>query len=390
MPAGGLKAARVPTVLLTIGRLPKALDFARAFATHGWRVVVAEPFARHLTGDSRAVSACHVTPPPSASKAAYLDALLGVIRTESVDLVLPISEETLHVAHLHGRLPAGVRLFAPAPHMLLALHDKARFPALARAHGLPAPQTALLGTAEAAEIAATGDYVLKPVLSCSGRGVSLHYAGEPFPAAGDRAMVVQRRLPGAHVSSFTLAHEGAVQVTSLYRGTIMAGTVAVAFERIERPDIAELIAGFVKATGHSGFISFDFIDDAEGRPQAIECNPRVTSGVHFIETADLAPAILAPFSQSIRFRRQRRMQQLWPALTETQGSILQPRRYARNVKALFTSRDVTWDWRDPKPLIAMPVTAFGIIRMAAAQGRSFGEVSTDDISWFEGEGRAAV
>ncbi|WP_376987700.1 ATP-grasp domain-containing protein [Bosea sp. R86505] len=372
-------------MLLTIGRLPKALDFARSFHAAGWRVVVAEPFGRHLTGASNSVVRSLTTPPPSASKAAYLEALLTIIREERIDLVLPLSEETMHVAHLHGRLPAGVRLFAPPPEILLPLHDKARFPVLASAHGLPVPATALLGTPEAARIAADGPFVLKPVLSCSGRGVSLHEAGAAVSGPDGSAMVVQRRLPGAHVSSFTLAHQGRVQVTVLYRGTVMAGTVAVAFERIARPDIAALIEGFVARLGHSGFISFDFIDDAEGRPQAIECNPRVTSGVHFVETADLAPAIFAPFAQPLGLRRHSKMQQLYPTLTETQGSILTPRRYLHNVRQLFTSRDVTWDRTDPMPLISMPVTAFGIIRMAMAQRRTFGQVSTDDISWFDGE-----
>lgn len=375
----------MPSLLLTIGRLPKALDFARSFHAAGWRVVVAEPFGRHLTGASNSVARSVTTPPPSASKAAYLEALLTIIREERIDLVLPLSEETMHVAHLHGRLPAGVRLFAPHPEILLPLHDKARFPVLARAHGLPVPATALLGTPEGARIATDGPFVLKPVLSCSGRGVSLHEAGAALPAPGGSAMVVQRRLPGAHVSSFTLAHQGRVQVTVLYRGTVMAGTVAVAFERIARPDIAALIEDFVARLGHSGFISFDFIDDAEGQPQAIECNPRVTSGVHFVETADLAPGILAPFAQPLGLRRHSKMQQLYPTLTETQGSILTPRRYLHNVRQLFTSRDVTWDRTDPMPLISMPVTAFGIIRMAMAQRRTFGQVSTDDISWFEGE-----
>jgi len=31
----------MPSLLLTIGRLPKALDFARSFHAAGWRVVVA-------------------------------------------------------------------------------------------------------------------------------------------------------------------------------------------------------------------------------------------------------------------------------------------------------------------------------------------------------------
>ena len=43
------------TVLLTLGRLPKALELARALRAAGARVLVAEPFAKHLTGTSRAV-----------------------------------------------------------------------------------------------------------------------------------------------------------------------------------------------------------------------------------------------------------------------------------------------------------------------------------------------
>ena len=51
-------------LLLTLGRLPKALDVARGFADLGWRVVVAEPFKRHLAGASRAVAQSHrVTAP---------------------------------------------------------------------------------------------------------------------------------------------------------------------------------------------------------------------------------------------------------------------------------------------------------------------------------------
>ena len=49
-------ASAASTALVTLGRLPKALDIARALQASGWRVIVAEPYARHLTGASRAVS----------------------------------------------------------------------------------------------------------------------------------------------------------------------------------------------------------------------------------------------------------------------------------------------------------------------------------------------
>ena len=372
------------TVLITIGRLPKALDFARAFRARGWKVIVAEPFGRHLTGASNTVAVSRVTPAPSAGKAAYLDALLDIVARDGVDLVLPLSEETMHVAHLRDRLPAGVKLFAPAVDDLLALHDKQRFATLADGLGLTVPRTAALGTAEAEALAMRGDYVVKPALSCSGRGLAFGLAGtSPRPASSDVRQIVQQRIDGAHLSTFSIAHAGRVAITVVYRSLVVSGTVAVAFERVDHPAITAWVEDFVAKTGHTGFISFDFIVDGEGCAHAIECNPRVTSGVHFIETADLAAATLDPAASPPRFRASTRMQQFYPTLTETQASVFDRSRFGSNLKVLVTAPDVTWSLRDPWPFITMPVTAFQIIARSITTGRSFGEVSTEDISWFE-------
>ncbi len=372
------------TVLITIGRLPKALDFARAFRARGWKVIVAEPFGRHLTGASNTVASSRMTPAPSAGKAAYLDALLDIVARDGVDLVLPLSEETMHVAHLRDRLPSGVSVFAPPVDELLALHDKQSFAALADRLGLTVPRTAALGSTDAEALAMACDYVVKPALSCSGRGLAFGLAGTaPHPASSDARQIVQQRIEGDHFSTFSIAHAGRVATTVVYRGLVMSGTVAVAFERVEHPAITGWVEDFVSRTRHTGFISFDFIVDGEGAPHAIECNPRVTSGVHFIETADLAAATLDPTAPPPRFRTSTRMQQFYPTLTETQGSVFDRSRFGTNFATLLTARDVTWSLRDPWPFVTMPVTAFQIIARSITTGRSFGEVSTEDISWFE-------
>jgi len=372
------------TVLITIGRLPKALDFARAFQARGWTVIVAEPFERHLTGASNTVARSLVTPAPSAGKAAYLEALLEIIARHGVDLVLPLSEETMHVAHLRDRVPPGVTVYAPPAADLLALHDKQSFAALAAAHGLTVPPTAALGSPEASALAQVSDYVVKPALSCSGRGVAFGLAGtEPVPGSEDARQIVQKRIRGAHFSTFSIAHAGRVSITVVYRGLVMSGTVAVAFERVEHPGIAAWVEDFVARRGHTGFIAFDFIVDAEGCPYAIECNPRVNSGVHFIETEDLAAATLDPAAPAPRLRDTLWMQQFYPTLTETQGAILKPSRFGACFRALTRAKDVTWSPKDPWPFIGMPVTAFQIIAASIRTGLSFGEVSTADISWFE-------
>jgi hypothetical protein len=376
------------TVLITIGRLPKALDFARSFKAAGWRVLLAEPFKTHLTGASNCVDRSFQVPPPSKGKEAYLVALLRLIEDERVDLVLPLSEETMHVAHLSGRLPAQTRLYAPAVGKLLALHDKARFPALAQSHGLAVPDTALIETPLAQVIADTRDFVVKPIFSCSGRAVSLHPSGTSLIAIAanlTEPAVVQVQVKGKQYSTFAIAHDGKLLVNVIYQGAVMTGSVAVAFERVEVPAIQEWVETFVARQGHSGFISFDFFVDEAGIAWAIECNPRVTSGVHFIQTEDLAPAILDPGRFPIRLKPTTLMQQFYPTLTEVQAAMFRGAHYWDRLKVLRTATDVTWDARDPMPFITMPITAFSIIAMSIRQQQTFGQVSTQDISWFEGE-----
>lgn len=372
------------TVLLTLGRLPKALDFARSFHEAGWRVLVAEPFKSHLTGTSKSVAASFVVPPPCRGKQAYLTALAKIIVEQNVDLVLPLSEETMHVAALKPLVPDHVRVYAPDPDILLPLHDKATFIALAASHGLAVPETADLGSEAAVELAATQDYVIKPVYSCSGRGVSLHKAGTPLPVGTSEKAIVQVQLSGGQYSTFAIAHAGKVIINIIYQGTIMSGSVAVAFERVSQPAIDTWVTDFVAATGHSGFISFDFFVSDAGIARAIECNPRVTSGVHFIETSGLAQAILEPETAVLTLKPDRPLMQFYSTLTEVQGSMFKTGFLAK-AKAMLTAQDVTWQASDPMPLLALPIVAFPMIIQCIKTQKTFGEVFTDDIVWFEGE-----
>lgn len=375
------------TVLVTLGRLPKALDICRSFAAGGWRVVVAEPHARHLCGASGSVTRSVRLPAPADGKRAYLQALADAVRHHGADLVVPVSEEAMHVAFLPQLLPR-VPVFAMPPGAMLALHHKGRFVEIARAEGLAVPETHPLGSAAAAELARTGRVVVKPIHSAAGRGVRVLAEGAPLPAPDPEApAIVQRFLPGSEFSSCTLARGGRVVGTVVYRGVQFAGSVACAFERVAHPEAEAWIARLVAALRWTGFISFDLREDAEGRIHGIECNPRTTSGLHFFRTEDIAPAILG-ISDVLAHRDATRLQQFWSCLTETQlAAFRRDRAFAGHLKRLLATRDVTWSARDPVPLLTMPFTAWPIMRDAARQRVPFGEVATLDVGWFEGEAK---
>jgi hypothetical protein len=384
------------TVLLTLGRLPKALEIARSFAAAGWRVLVAEPFPRHLCAVSRAVSATHVVTAPAVDRERYLAELIALVERERVELVVPVSEEAMHASFVAPHLPAGARLYSMPSARLLEMHDKHAFVGAVRRLGLEAPDTHALGDPSAAALAAEAPYVVKPVYSCSGRGVRFCTAGQPLPAPGAEPTIVQRFVAGDVRTSFTLAHAGRVLKTIVYRGVVMSGTVAVCFERVPAlPAVERWVEAFVAASGWSGFVSFDFVVDATGAAHAIECNPRATSGIHFVHPDDLARGIAAPEDpRPIRTKEVLRLQQFFPCLTETQRSLYADRgRFRDNLRALIGTRDVTWDARDPWPLLTMPATTWEIIRLALRQRKTFGEVATLDVGWYAPaaaeDGRAA-
>lgn len=276
-------------------------------------------------------------------------------------------------------------MFTPPPDQLLALHDKLRFIGRAAELGLPVPETFPIDSPEAAAYAQSYDFIVKPTLSSAGKGLAIHEAGSAVPTL-DEPGLLQQHLPGEELSTFSVAHEGRVIGTVAYQGRIVSGTVAVCFEVIPEPEPALLdwVEGFVAGTGHSGFLSLDFRRDTAGQLLPMECNPRTTSGVHFVEPEDLAEAILEPASaRRLRLREERVLQQFFPGLTETQGAFFKGRPWRGNLKYLFGCRDVSWQRRDPWPFLLLTPASYEILRRTLFRGMSFGEATTEDIGWYE-------
>ncbi len=368
------------TVLLTLGRLPPAVDIARSFHNAGWRVIVAEPFKMHMARTSNAVELSLQVPAPVDGHDAYLQALLGIIKEHAVDLVVPVSEETMHVTALGPLLPPNVRMFANAHEQTLRLHSKHDFIATAKAAGLAVPATARVGTDASGEIADTGDYIMKPEFSCSGRGVQQRGAGQKLESTSLDQLIIQQHIAGDEYSGFAIARGGNMLAASVYRGSVRHGSVAVAFERAESPAIADWMATFIAAETLTGFVAFDFIVDDSGAAHAIECNPRATSGLHFIDDAGIAPMIAGDADEG-RMRSNQHLQEFWSNWTHFLSVLRQPEERRHTWRAIRRSRDVTWSRRDPWVFLLATFSTWPIIGRAIRRRETFAEVLALDIEW---------
>lgn len=371
------------TVLLTLGRLPKALAVARACHAAGCRVLVADPFRWHVCKPSRAVAQSFRVTAPNSSLTDYHQDLLDIVHAESVDLIIPISEEALHVAGLADRLPAGVRLWTSSLNQLAELHHKRDFIALARSRGLAVPDTFATNEDAASALAQRCDYVEKPVHSCSGIGLRFARAGDPLDSSS-ADVIAQTKLEGDLLSSLSIVSRGSEIATVLYRGRVFAGTVAICFERVdEAPTTRRWISEFVADSDYSGFLAFDFIVDAAGEARAIECNPRATSGVHFFDAAALGRALLDPdASEGIELAAGKRFQWAYSTLTETYAALFRPREFARRFKEMRSARDVIWAANDPLPFLLMTPMSWEILWPVMTSSLTLGEATQRDIAWF--------
>ena len=371
------------SVLLTLGRLPKALEIARAFDSVGCRVIVAEPLRWHVCKPSSSVASSYTVTAPNVDLDRYLRELLDIISQEDIDLVVPISEEAVYVSLLHGRLPPDVRLACPLFEQMDLLNNKLSFADWAIEHNLSVPPTFAAHTDEASELASRKNYVLKPSNGYSGVGVKLRQKGEILDVS-EPGLIVQEQIQGRHISSLSLLKNGHDLCTVLYEGRVFADTVAVCSQRIDvLPQISTWIEKFALAGKLTGFFALDFILDDQGIPWVIECNPRVTSGIHFFDNRSTANALLNPDSEDTVTLKPSPARYQWgySTLTEVWRSVFQPKEFFRKFKELINARDAVWDINDPWPFILMMPMSSEIMWTAMTSSMTLGEVSQLDIAW---------
>jgi hypothetical protein len=353
------------TILVSGGKMTKALVLARLFYAAGHRVVLVETARYRLTGHrfSRAVDAFHVVPDPTAPE--YADALLRIVQDEGVDVWVPVSSpasslpEARAAELLHGHCEV-VHLDTES---LRRVDDKHAFAEMAAAVGLAVPATHRITDPQQVldfDFAShPGPWVLKSIAYDPVRRLDLTPLPRPTPAetaafvrdlpiSPAQPWILQELLAGTEWCTHGTARAGRVQVWACCRSSAWQLT----YEEVEHPAIRAWVEAFVAAYDLTGQVSFDFMEDADGTVRAIECNPRTHSAITLLAgRPEVSAAYLDddadPVEPPVGGRPTYWLHhELWQALRHPATAPGRLRTIARGTEAVL-------DGHDPLPFLAL-------------------------------------
>ncbi len=372
-------------IALTGARAPATLELASRFAADGVDVDLVDSAPWALGRWSRAHGPLFRIPSPRHESEQCAARLRELSAARHWQAIVPTCEEIFHLARWVADDPQrlGAPLWAPPFATLAGVHHKGAFVTWAEAAGLPVPQTFELTTplTELPRASRHGAWVLKPAWSRFGTRVHLIGNSDPWPATVVPSMrepwILQRRLHGTPWCSWSVARSGELLAHSAYRVEATAGPIgaAIAFEMQRHVRIEAWVAQFVAVHELTGQFAFDFIDTADG-PLPLECNPRLTSGVHgYRGTRGVGDALVCAFS-SVDASAPRSV--IHPADGQRFTSAIALRTYRQRASFGADLLDIPNDSRPRR----LQLLSYGWL-MAAAAWRHMDPraYSTHDIEW---------
>ena len=356
-------ASEPRTILISGGKMTKALALARAFHRAGHRVVLVEAHRYRLTGHrfSRAVDRFYAVPAPQAP--GYADALLEIVRKERVDVYVPVCSPVASRfdADAEAVLAPLCEVLHGDPATVRTLDDKHAFSVLAAslglsvpdAHRITDPQQVLDFDFDSAE----RPYILKSIPYDPVRRLDLTQLPRPTPAetaefvralpiSEEHPWILQEFIAGQEYCTHTTARDGRPQLHCCCESSAFQ----INYAMVDVPEIEAWVRRLVGALRLTGQVSFDFIRAHDGRLYAIECNPRTHSAITmYYDHPDVARAYLETGVQPIAPRATSRpthwlYHELWRLATHPSGA-------RRRLRSIARGKDAIFDWGDPLPFL---------------------------------------
>ncbi|WGV24426.1 ATP-grasp domain-containing protein [Halotia branconii] len=302
------QAANPKNILISGGKMTKALQLARSFHAAGHRVILLETDKYWLSGHqfSQAVDKFYTVPAPQKNSESYIQALENIIKQENIDVYVPV---TSPVGSYYDSLAKPVlsqycEVFHFDADVTQMLDDKFALAQKARSLGLSVPKSFKITSAEQVlNFDFSGEsrkYILKSIAYDSVRRLDLTKLPcatpeetaafvKSLPISPEKPWIMQEFIPGKEFCTHSTVRDGELRLHCCCESSAFQ----VNYENVENSQIREWVRHFVKELKLTGQISFDFIVSEEGTAYVIECNPRTHSAITtFYNHPEVAAAYL--------------------------------------------------------------------------------------------------
>ncbi len=374
-------------ILITGGRAPAALELARVFHHAGHTVFMAESLRGHLSQPSNTIEKNFIIPQPRQQTFAFIATLKKIIIENQIDMLIPTCEEVFYIAMEREQFPCLV--FAEPIKKLNDFHNKWNFVVNAVEQELYVPETMLIRNQDDLLHAYSQwrKLVIKPVYSrFASRTLilpTLKQALSTLRFDSKSNWVAQEYKAGRQICTYSVCLNGRVTAHTAYPSTFTAGQGAtIAFEHINHPAIFKWVKTFVEKNDFTGQIAFDFIETPDGQLYGLECNPRATSGVHLLAShPNFVEAFLNPNILCINPVKDHTSMLASAMLIYGFPNALKKNKLGSWFSTFFTSRDVIFDIKDPRPFLLQFRSIFAYLKIARKKKITPLEASTFDIEW---------
>jgi glutathione synthase/RimK-type ligase-like ATP-grasp enzyme len=273
-------------VLILGARAPAALEWARAAATAGWQVTVADSLRWPMTRFSKAGQDYVRLPEPRNNTSDWINAIQQLVIKKKVDWIIPTCEEVFYLAWCAEKLKPFCQIFTSDFSLLNQLHHKGQFAEMTQQWNLQAPKSFVIKDKKqlAAFSEKSTDYVFKPAYSRFATNTLISPSSEKLnqlEPTNEAPWIAQEFIAGKEHCSFSLIQQGEVIAHACYHPKYRVGKGSGIYFEVTYPlEILEFIKQFAQTTQYTGQVGFDFIESTDGKFYVLECNPRATSGVH--------------------------------------------------------------------------------------------------------------
>lgn len=367
--APGVHIPGCKSVLISGGKMTKALQLARSFHRAGHRVVLCETSKYAVTGHrfSNAVDKfCIVDDPRSP---AYAESLRRIVREEAIDVYVPVCSplasryDSAVVEALEGECD----VLHPHPSIIDQLDDKYQFAKTAEAFGLRAPKSYLIThPSQVIEMdfsSETRPFILKSIpydairrldltkLPGTDRTAMIRFV-KSLPISPANPWVLQEFIEGDEFCTHSTVVDGQLRLHCCCRSSAFQ----INYEHIDEPEIERWVQAFVAGLNVTGQVSFDFLrahDD--GQFYAIECNPRTHSAITtFYGHAGVADAYFVPSESGLIVKppaTSKPTYWIYHELEKLVRSLARPKEIWSRLMTIANGKDAIFDARDPLPFL---------------------------------------